>query len=219
MSGILTTGDVAALLRITPRQVQRLVRDGQIVQVARGVLDATSVDQYATIAEPRRVPWASPTAWGAVALLSGLDASWMGASQRSRLRGRLAAMNSAELVERTRARARVARYYGHSSVIEHLRPYVIEPSMRELGLTAQAAEVVDGYVPVGSIATYVAAHGLTADSDGRIILRATTMDEQVVRRLAVLPVLAALDLAGSLDPRERRAGLDALERALQVLRD
>lgn len=142
----------------------------------------------------------------------------MGASQRSRLRKRLAAMNSAELVERTRARARTARYFGHPSVIEHLRPHVIEPSTRELGLTAQAAGVIDGYVRAASLEAHVSRYGLTSASDGRITLRATTMDDDVIARLADRPVLGALDLAGSLNPRERRAGTDALERALEVLR-
>lgn len=54
---------------------------------------------------------------------------------------------------------------------------------------------------------------------GRIVLRATGFPIPTVRELADIGVvLAALDLAESLDVRERRAGLDALTDALEQLR-
>ncbi|UZN02530.1 type IV toxin-antitoxin system AbiEi family antitoxin domain-containing protein [Cellulomonas sp. S1-8] len=219
MSGMVTTQDVAALLDVTPRQVQRLARDGQLVQLARGVLDATSVDQYLAVARHRRAPWSTETAWGAIAMLSGEDAPWMGAAQRSRLRGRLRDIQPTELVERARARATVTRYAGHPATVEHLRPHLVEPDAGGLGLASRAPGVLDGYVPSSVAASYVVGHGLKPDSAGRITLRATTMAQVVVRALAERQVLAALDLAGSLDPREQRAGADALGRALEGLRD
>jgi hypothetical protein len=65
----------------------------------------------------------------------------------------------------------------------------------------------------------VSHHGLIRDDEGRITVRATTMDLEVIRDLMQRSVvLAALDLAESLEVRERRAGLGALDRALEAFR-
>lgn len=54
------------------------------------------------------------------------------------------------------------------------------------------------------------------DDLGRVPLRAAAMDLDLVRHLLKRSVvLAALDLAGSLDVRERRAGLNQLDRAMK----
>lgn len=86
-----------------------------------------------------------------------------------------------------------------------------------LGLTATAA--VDGYVAAGDLDALVARHGLIRDDAGPFTLRATGMAIDVVADLARTgPVVAALDLAESLDVRERRAGVDALTDALERFR-
>jgi hypothetical protein len=86
-----------------------------------------------------------------------------------------------------------------------------------LGLGASNA--VDAYLGAADVAGVVARHGLIRDDDGRVTLRATTIDLDVIRDLAQRgTVLAALDLAGSLDVREQRAGRDALDRALEGFR-
>jgi hypothetical protein len=83
-----------------------------------------------------------------------------------------------------------------------------------LGLAARA--VVDGYVAREGLDGILAQHGLIRDDSGRFMLRATSMDLAVVHDLAENGVmLAALDLAGSLDLRERAMGSAALDRALR----
>lgn len=75
---------------------------------------------------------------------------------------------------------------------------------------------IDGYLSADDVAGVVSRHGLTRDEDGRVTLRATTMSLDMVRDLSGRGILlAAMDLAESLDVRERRAGLDALEHALE----
>ena len=82
-----------------------------------------------------------------------------------------------------------------------------------LGLAAITA--VDGYVAVAQIDSLVARHGLIRDANGSFTLRVTSMSITVVAELAqASPVLAAIDLAESLDVREQRVGLDALDDAL-----
>ena len=81
-----------------------------------------------------------------------------------------------------------------------------------------ATAAVDGYVAIGELDAVAGGHALVRDEEGQVTLRATSMDLAVVRVLAETAVtVAALDLAESLDSRERHAGLAALERALERL--
>lgn len=80
-----------------------------------------------------------------------------------------------------------------------------------LGLV-EAPDRVDGYVAAQDLNKIVARHALNEDADGHYTLRATTMDLATVRGLAEnAPTLAALDLAESLDSRERQTGLNFLD--------
>ena len=86
-----------------------------------------------------------------------------------------------------------------------------------LGLI-EAADRADGYVAAHDLDEIVARHALVEETDGDYTLRATTMDLATVRALAEnAPVLAALDLAESLDIRERQAGLNFLDDRLKRL--
>ena len=86
-----------------------------------------------------------------------------------------------------------------------------------LGLVATNA--IDGYLATTDLEVVVSRHGLIRDDTGSVTLRATSMDLDVVRDLiSAGDVLAALDLAESLDVRERRAGTDALHRVLGEFR-
>ena len=138
----------------------------------------------------------------------------MGESQRSRLKGRLRAVSAAELVGLARGRAETNWYAGHASTAVRLRVDVIDTTAAatRLGLTETSA--VDGYVGAESLDELVTRHGLIRDDGGNYTLRATTMDLAVVKELAQGTVLAALDLAESLDVRERQVGLAALDDAL-----
>ncbi|MEV4507451.1 hypothetical protein AB0K00_00635 [Dactylosporangium sp. NPDC049525] len=217
---LLTVASAAQRLGVTTRRVQHLVASGQLRMLARGVVDETSVERYlASRGDFRGRPWLEPTAWGAVALLSGRDAAWMGESQRSRLRGKLRTLGARELAGRARGRAVVSRYTGHTSTAGRLRGQVVDTSAaaEALGLTATAA--VDGYVAAGELDALVARHGLVRTDAGPFTLRATGMPLDVVTDLAhSATVLAALDLAESLDIRERSAGIDALTGALERFR-
>lgn len=86
-----------------------------------------------------------------------------------------------------------------------------------LGLTATTA--IDGYVAADELDALVARHGLTPDDTGPFTLRATGMRLDIVADLARNGlVVAALDLAASLDVRERGVGVGALTDALERFR-
>lgn len=218
--GLIALAEAAERLGVSTRQVQYLVARGELRQVARGALDDTSVERYVAVrGGSRRRGWSEATAWGAVALLSGADAEWMGDTQRSRLRSRLRRLDAVELVERARERAEVTRYRAHSRAGRYLLGelvYAVDAGSR-FGLAD--TNNIDGYLASDDVDGLVSRHGLIRDDEGRVTLRATTMDLDVVRDLAERSsVLSAIDLAESLDVRERRAGLDALDRALEAFR-
>lgn len=217
---ILAVSEAAERLGVSTRQVQHLVARGDLRQVARGVLDETSVERLLAVrGGSHRRAWSTETAWGAVALLSGADAEWMGETQRSRLKARLRALGASDLVERARERAEVTRYAAHSSAGQYLFAELVDAADDAGRLGLAATSNIDGYLAAADVAGVVSRHGLIRDNGGRVTLRATSMDPEVIRDLVQRSVvLAALDLAESLDVRERRAGLDALDRALESFR-
>jgi hypothetical protein len=216
----LGVSEVAERLGVSTRRVQHLVASGALRQVARGLVDETSVERLIAVrgGSPRRA-WSESTAWGAVAILSGADAAWMGNRQQARLRARLRELSAVELVERARGRAIVTRYRAHSSAGKYLLPEVVHSADAAGQLGLAESNEIDGYLAVDDVAGVVSRHGLIRDEEGRVTLRATTMDLDVVRDLCDRDVVTtALNLAESLDVRQRRAGLDGLDRALEVLR-
>ena len=212
--------DAARRLGVTTRQVQYLVARGDLRPVARGLIDRASLDRHiATRQGARRRAWSEGTAWAAVAMLSDLSASWLGPTQRSRLKGTLRQLIGVELVSRARGRAQVHRYEGHSRAAERLRHEVVDTAgaAGALGLI-ESPDRVDGYVATRDLNKIVARHALIEAADGQCTLRATEMNLATVRTLAGnAPVLAALDLAESLDIRERQAGLNFLDDRLKRL--
>ncbi len=217
---LLPVSEAAERLGVSTRQVQHLVARGELRSLARGVVDETSVERLLAVRRGSHTrAWAESTAWAAVALLSGREAGWLGESQRSRLRGRLRGLGAEELVERARGRASVSRYVAHRSARERLRAELVDTSSAAERLGLAATNAIDGYLETTALEAVVARHGLIRDDEGAVTLRATSMDLGVVRDLVgASEVLAALGLAESLDVRERRAGIDALERALGEFR-
>ncbi|MCL1870022.1 MAG: hypothetical protein FWF90_06365 [Promicromonosporaceae bacterium] len=213
--------DAAERLGVSARQVQYLVAQGELTALARGAIDSESIDRLVAVRGQRHSrAWSPETAWGGVAILSGLDAPWMGGTQRSRLKARLRSMGAADLVERTRDRAEVVQYAGHSSVAERLKQRIIDTGASRSRLGLADITAVDGYVDANELEDLARSFGLARDTSGRVTLRATAFPIDTITRIADAgTVLAALDLAGSLEVRERTAGLDTLTYALEKLRD
>jgi hypothetical protein len=227
-----TTEEAADELGVTVRRVQQMLDDGHLTRVARGLVDGASLDRYKTSALGGRTRvWAERTAWGAVAVLGGVEPGWLGAAQLSRLRRALRTIEPADLVARTRERATVRTYRAHPAALDRIREEVVVTDSLTLGLVdgvgfegvllsglseRDTAGRVSGYCASSRLEELVERLGLTEAPDGSVLLRSTTFDLEVVRDLASedRPVLVALDAATSVDPRERGTGLVTLSHVL-----
>ncbi|MGQ2937147.1 MAG: hypothetical protein ACT6QN_01150 [Aeromicrobium sp.] len=212
---------MSELLTVEARQVRALAEKGDIVRVARGIFDRTSVERYRTErGRGRTRTWAEHTAWGAIALLSGAAPLGLGDTQTYRLRAALIDITDpTELATRLRDRAVVSTWSGHRSVSDRVREELVVPGRRRLGLVESDA-IVDGYLETERIAGLVRRCRLREDPAGPITLRCTSMDMDFIAYLAAFNrTLAAVDAATSLDPRERGVGEQTLIRRLDLFRD
>lgn len=209
----LTIEGAAHALGVSTRHARRLADDGSITKFARGLVDRSSVDRYLMSQRQGRTrAWAQHTAWGAIALLAGEDTTWLGETQRSRLRGALRGLDDAsELLTRCRDRARVETFAAHRAALPRLRDTLAVTNLAQLGLVGGADDHLDGYIAADELNDTVRSLGLQTDSDGTVVLRVTAFDFETVRQLAATKVVAALDAATSLDPRVRGVGRRALE--------
>lgn len=218
---LVAVSEAAAMLGVSTRQVQRLVRDGELLKAVRGYVDSDSLDRFhAAHGGDHGRAWSEATAWAAISLLDGGDADWLGQTQRSRLRSRLSELDAPALVAKARNRSRRLTYFAHPSVLNAASAAVVGTmaARGRLGL-ADIAEV-DGYVSEAIAARLVARLGLVRDEPGNLTLRVTGMELEAVREIVDHGIVTvALDLAESLDVRERRAGIGALGRALRDFRD
>lgn len=219
-TGFLTIGEAASALGVSPRHARRLVDAGALAQVARGLIDSTSVDRYLNSQHQGRTrAWAEHTAWGAVALLAGKDADWLGATQASRLRRALRETTDADdLMTRMRERARVHTFDAHRAALPRLQDVVSTSNLTRLGITDTVDDSIDGYLPEYQLANVVRSLGLRADPAGIVVLRVTGFDFDQVRNLLATSVVAALDAATSTDPRIRGVGKTTLGDLLQAYR-
>jgi hypothetical protein len=219
---LMTTQQAAERLGVSARHVQRLVAGGDLTAIGIDRVDAGSVAHWlAQRSGSRFRAWEEPTAWAAVALLEGLPAQWLGQAQRSRLRAVLRAIDGAELASRARNRADSRHYGAHPRALGPLAREVVGSGATEgAGDLSAAVDRLDGYVPDAALDRLVSRFRLEPDPGGRVVLRGTGMSLDVVSELAVgrRRVLAGLDLAGSIDVRERSAGVRLLDRALVGLR-
>lgn len=215
--------EAARLLGVTKRHVARLGEQGQIQYLTRGLVDRGSVNQYLSERRfSRSRPWDEATAWGAAALLSGIEVEWLGQVQVSRLRGRLRRLatdqNGAhELVGRTRLRASVRTYESFAFLVSRVRKDVVVVGRRGLGLSDARKDRIDGYLNSEVLTKLEKSLGLLREARGTMILRATDFDLDIIKRIATKGngALAALDAAGSMDPREHGVGERALTKYLQ----
>jgi len=204
---LLSLAEAADRIGVSQRQAWNLANAGDIVLIARGVVDADSVSAFLRRRGlvTRRV-WSKETAWAAVGLLAGVDISWLGASQASRLRKQVSSMDVAELTSRVRNRATTHRFDGHRSVVGKVADELVRGAALIEDLTV--VHGIDGYLDHDHLASVVERFHLRAVASGAITIRCTHhLDKarEIAHRDADL--LTAVGLATSADAREREAAM------------
>lgn len=215
--------EAARLLGVSARHVARLGDQGEVHFVGRGVVERASVTEYLSERKfSRKRAWSNETAWAAVALLSGLRADWIGQTQLSRLRSRLRHMamdkyGSHELIGRARNRAEVRTYESHDFLVPTIRKNLIVADRRRLDLAKSRKDELDGYIDVETGDRLEKRLGLRRAARGSLVLRVTTFDTNVIKRIATKGngALAALDIAASQDARAHGVGSRALDDYLE----
>lgn len=216
----MTTAEAGGRLRVSQRQVQRLVCGGQIpARRTAGdawVVDALSVNALARSRPSRGRPWSPEVAWGALWMLSGLEAGRLDNRTRSRVTIRLEAMDADGLVHACRRRAEVHRCRVSESFRDELRGELIASGVEaaeRFGLAADPSRV-EGYCDREEWAAIRARCRLVDDSRGNVVVRVITGSTPLVGLRTTPDAVIAVDLAESFEARDRATGLRVLSRSL-----
>jgi excisionase family DNA binding protein len=227
----MATDEVARELGVSVRQVQRLVETGELVGIGRVgrslLIDARSVNLLQANGAQRGRPWNQRTVWVALDLLSGVETGELTRSQRWHLLQRLRAIRAPELVRLGRRRADVQRFRVSESFLARVRAEVtltgaaaVGADMdvaRRFGLAAAGRPAVDGYIGRDRVDRVVSGCYLAEDTGGNVTLRVIDDSTRAERGGAATIATIALDLAESIDPRERSAGRHVLDQLLTAL--
>lgn len=228
LGDVLGSADAGRQLGVSVRQVQRLTESGALVQVGTvgrtKLIDAGSVQRVKTHGLRRGRPWLTETIAATLDLLTHGDTTRLSSVERKRLCQRLAGLSAEDLVRAAHPRADVRRYRASASFLDRVRKEIALTGAaaidsdtalaRELGLAQGAQVTADGYADSKDADRLIRACHLVQDAQGNVTLRVTAIDSLMTTNV----VAVALDLAESLDPRERSAGVAFLRQRLTSLR-
>lgn len=222
----LSSKEAARYLGVTPHQVAMLASKDEVRsrKIAGTLLvDPFSLRQYRQLYRGKGRPLSPDVAWGALWLLSGLEAPWLAYQQHRRLTIKLGEIEAADLVWQARKRASLRVFRVAARDFPAIRRTLVlsgkstdRPDI--FGMPENDREI-EGYASAETIERLGAEYGLYEDVTGNLLVHTTPdgdppwPETDIVRsgEERQLPVAAvAADLAASLDPREARAGLQAL---------
>lgn len=216
-----TANELADRLGVTTRRARDLLRTDKIAgrQLANGMwlADSDAVARYELLVRKgsgRTLDVA--TAWGLLWELSGLDADWLSASTRARVRRRIRDWDALMIASAVSKRSKAHRFTAAN--VERASAGLIRTGRAAadvLGSDLMAdTRQVCGYVRSGAIDDYAKSHFMIAQANGRDVLYENTLPIGYDLE-AMPPAVVAADLATSTDTRERSAALQALEQMRQ----
>ena len=213
---LLTRREAARRLGVSERRVSALRASGRLASFPAGdgtLVTEDSVRRQAQWQGADGRPYSPVMAFGALYLLSGLDTPWLNRQQRYRLKGYLRRVDAENLTRLTRRRATTVEYWCRDSNLGKAASLVRSSAATgELADSFQLAitDAVEGYVTPGSLDDVVRQCRLKQGVEPvRVRLRVT---DALPAGEGPMPLgVCAADLAESDDPRERRAGLEALQ--------
>lgn len=229
LTDAMTSSEAARELGVGVRQVERLVAAGSITRVGTvgraALIDPASVHRLRTRGVRRGRPWTAATSLAAIDLLTIGRTDRLGQVERSRLISRLRGMTAEDVVRATQGRARARRYRASASFLDRIRTAATLTGTSaidadravagQFGLSSSTRDMADAYVDRRTAEQLIARCHLVEDARGNVTLRAT---EALHEGGTIAPVIVvALDLADSLDVRERAAGITLLQNRLEGL--
>lgn len=213
----LTATQLAGRLGITRRRALELLRTDTVAgrQLVNGtwLADSDAVARYEVSAirgSGRTLDTA--TAWGLLWELSGLDADWLGASTRARVRRRIRDTDASAMLSAVSKRAKAHRFTAANTERAStglIRTGRAAVSVLDIDLIEDTRQV-SGYVRAGTVADYARGHFMVSQPNGRDVLYENSLPIAYEAETMPAAVVAA-DLAINTDTRERSAGLRALE--------
>lgn len=219
ISDMLTTAQAAKMLGVGVHNVARLVREGEFSSIRTTgnamLIPAIEVCKYAQLRKGNGRPLLPATAMAALWELSGIHADWLDYAQMRRLKIRLKSVSVQDFVWQVRKRSQTSTFRCDSSFLNVAADMMTlsgRSCLGEFGLVGDA-DILEGYVRADGLDVVVNTCFMVPDSTGNVALHvAEWMPENIG---AVMPAaVCAVDLAASLDTRERSAGLSVLEEML-----
>lgn len=218
----MTTSEAGALLGITRNSVTVLAEQGDLIVSGRVgsaiLLEANSVQRLSLHPDRRGRPLDTPTAWAAISILSGGKAAWMGDRQRSRLKARLRSVSAGQLSWLARRRARMVTLRASGSYLTDIEVALMLSGVSEINTSSvyfgliEDRTRIEGYTDQKGLDALIDAYHLVPDPVGNVIVHQVDFPEAF--KVCSSAVLTALDLAVSIDVRERAAGLRVLQSIL-----
>lgn len=216
---LLTRREAARRLGVSERRVSALRAAGRLESLSAGggsLVTEDSVRRQSQWQGADGRPYSPDMAFGALYMLSGLDAPWLGRQQRYRLKGYLRQMDAENLTRLTRRRAMMVEYWCRDSNLAKVET-LIRPSAAT-GILAgmfqlTVTDVVEGYIAADALDDIVRQCRLKQGvTPVRVRLHVT---DNLPAGEGSMPLgVCAADLAESNDPRERRAGLETLQQLI-----
>jgi hypothetical protein len=218
----MTAAELAARLSVTRRHATELLAAGAIDgrQLANGtwVADSDSVVRYETAFRVGKGRQLDPgTAWGLLWELSGLNADWLSARTRARVRARIRNSSADQLARAVAGRAKAHRYRAANSAKAAaglITTGRAAAGSLDVGLMDDTRQVY-AYARRGSAQAHAEKHFMVATPGGNDVVYDNTLPIEFTGDVMPAAVIAA-DLAVSTDTRERSGGLRALEQLRQV---
>lgn len=217
----LTATQLAERLGVTTRRARDLLRTETITgrQLANGtwLADSDAVARYevsASRGSGRTLDAA--TAWGLLWELSGLDADWLSASTRARVRRRIRESDAEALATAVSKRTQAHRFTAANAERASaglIRTGRAAVSVLDTDLIEDTRQVA-GYVRSGTVEDYARSRFMIPTAAGHDVIFENTLPIEYAGETMPAGAIAA-DLTMSTDTRERSAGLRALEEMRQ----
>lgn len=224
IQGYMTTADAAKATGLSAHQIGCLARSGEIDAFKNGntiLVNAATLQSYAMSNQGRGRPMDAKTAYGALWLLTDLEAAWLNYPQQRRLRLRLQSTSVESLSWQLRKRAETHRYRASESFIERIAGSLLlsgvsSSHLTEFGLL-DVKDVTEGYCLNDELHKLTESSFMTEDPQGNVVIHSASWLPSGILNEMPLAVVAA-DLTQSLNTRERKAGLNILRRLLDEYR-